>query len=94
MNEGVRILGDETYIYFFGSCLQQTAYIDVCDDTSYAFRAKSLQTEAVTANVPAITTAGIYPGVSNGVKSYHKSLAFLCLSDSFIDAKSLFEFSQ
>ena len=44
----------------------QTAYIDVCDDTSYAFRAKSLCKEAVKANVSAITTAGIYPGVSNG----------------------------
>ena len=61
---------DETYrficYFIFGSCLQQTAYIDVCDDTSYAFRAKSLQAEALAANVPAITTAGIYPGVSNG----------------------------
>uniref|UniRef100_A0A1J3GD80 Saccharopine dehydrogenase NADP binding domain-containing protein n=2 Tax=Noccaea caerulescens TaxID=107243 RepID=A0A1J3GD80_NOCCA len=43
----------------------KTAYIDVCDDTTYAFRAKSLAAEAVAANVPAITTAGIYPGVSN-----------------------------
>lgn len=48
--------------------MKQTAYIDVCDDTTYAFRAKSLEAEAVAANVPAITTAGIYPGVSNGVK--------------------------
>ncbi|OVA08050.1 Saccharopine dehydrogenase / Homospermidine synthase [Macleaya cordata] len=43
----------------------QTAYLDVCDDTSYAFRAKSLHQKAVAANIPAITTAGIYPGVSN-----------------------------
>lgn len=43
----------------------KTAYIDVCDDTSYAFRAKSFGERAVAANVPAITTAGIYPGVSN-----------------------------
>ncbi|KAK4276299.1 hypothetical protein QN277_019263 [Acacia crassicarpa] len=43
----------------------KTAYIDVCDDTSYAFRAKSLQSKAVAANVSAITTGGIYPGVSN-----------------------------
>ncbi|XP_010550808.1 PREDICTED: uncharacterized protein LOC104821584 [Tarenaya hassleriana] len=43
----------------------KTAYVDVCDDTNYAFRAKSLGAEAVSANVPAITTAGIYPGVSN-----------------------------
>ena len=44
----------------------QTAYIDVCDDTSYAYRAKAYMDEAVTAGIPAITTGGIYPGVSNG----------------------------
>ncbi|KAL4320068.1 hypothetical protein GQ457_18G012490 [Hibiscus cannabinus] len=43
----------------------QTAYLDVCDDTSYAFRAKSFKDRAVSANIPAITTGGIYPGVSN-----------------------------
>ncbi|KAE8687179.1 Saccharopine dehydrogenase isoform 2 [Hibiscus syriacus] len=43
----------------------QTAYLDVCDDTSYAFRAKSLKDRAVSANIQAITTGGIYPGVSN-----------------------------
>ncbi|KAK9999257.1 hypothetical protein SO802_018860 [Lithocarpus litseifolius] len=43
----------------------KTAYIDVCDDTTYACRAKSFKTKAVAANIPAITTAGIYPGVSN-----------------------------
>ncbi|KAL6205084.1 hypothetical protein ACLB2K_022348 [Fragaria x ananassa] len=34
----------------------KTAYIDVCDDTAYAFRAKSFHDRAVAANVPAITT--------------------------------------
>ncbi|KAA3458917.1 Saccharopine dehydrogenase isoform 2 [Gossypium australe] len=43
----------------------QTAYLDVCDDTNYAFRAKSFKGRAVDANIPAITTGGIYPGVSN-----------------------------
>ncbi|KAK4741979.1 hypothetical protein SAY87_025567 [Trapa incisa] len=43
----------------------KTAYIDVCDDTNYAFRAKSFSNKAKSANIPAITTAGIYPGVSN-----------------------------
>ncbi|KAH9617276.1 hypothetical protein KSS87_009637 [Heliosperma pusillum] len=43
----------------------KTAYVDVCDDTSYAFRAKSYCKDAVAANIPAIITAGIYPGVSN-----------------------------
>ncbi|KAH6765914.1 Saccharopine dehydrogenase [Perilla frutescens var. hirtella] len=41
------------------------AYLDVCDDTSYAQRAKSYMNRAMDANVPAITTGGIYPGVSN-----------------------------
>ncbi|XVE59959.1 hypothetical protein DITRI_Ditri05aG0088200 [Diplodiscus trichospermus] len=43
----------------------KTAYLDVCDDTSYAIRAKSFKDRAVDANIPAITTGGIYPGVSN-----------------------------
>ncbi|KAK7264066.1 hypothetical protein RJT34_31669 [Clitoria ternatea] len=43
----------------------KTAYVDVCDDTSYAWRAKSLMNKALDAEVPAITTGGIYPGVSN-----------------------------
>ncbi|PIA48307.1 hypothetical protein AQUCO_01400720v1 [Aquilegia coerulea] len=43
----------------------KTAYMDVCDDTSYSLQAKSLHEKAVAANIPAITTAGIYPGVSN-----------------------------
>ncbi|KAI3822494.1 hypothetical protein L1987_10084 [Smallanthus sonchifolius] len=43
----------------------QTSYLDVCDDTSYALRAKSFINEALDAKVPAITTGGIYPGVSN-----------------------------
>ncbi|XP_043725248.1 uncharacterized protein LOC122671857 isoform X1 [Telopea speciosissima] len=43
----------------------KTAYVDVCDDTSYARRAKSFHKKAVAANIPAITTGGIYPGVSN-----------------------------
>ncbi|KAG8388970.1 hypothetical protein BUALT_Bualt02G0180600 [Buddleja alternifolia] len=43
----------------------KTAYLDVCDDTSYAQRAKSYMNKARDANIPAITTGGIYPGVSN-----------------------------
>ncbi|PON59104.1 Hopanoid-associated sugar epimerase [Parasponia andersonii] len=43
----------------------KTAYVDVCDDTTYAQRAKTFYDRAVAANVPAITTGGIYPGVSN-----------------------------
>ncbi|CAL9133480.1 unnamed protein product [Musa acuminata var. zebrina] len=43
----------------------KTAYVDICDDTDYSQRAKSFHSEAVAAGVPAITTGGIYPGVSN-----------------------------
>ncbi|XP_073022886.1 uncharacterized protein [Primulina eburnea] len=43
----------------------KTAYLDVCDDTSYAWRSKSYMKKAVNANIPAIVTGGIYPGVSN-----------------------------
>ncbi|CAN6330469.1 unnamed protein product [Urochloa humidicola] len=43
----------------------KTAYIDVCDDTDYSWRAKGFHDQAKAAGVPAITTAGIYPGVSN-----------------------------
>ncbi|KAL9458667.1 hypothetical protein AB3S75_007520 [Citrus x aurantiifolia] len=43
----------------------KTAYIDVCDDTIYSQRAKSFKDRAIAANIPAITSGGIYPGVSN-----------------------------
>ncbi|KAL6870647.1 hypothetical protein ACP4OV_014495 [Aristida adscensionis] len=41
----------------------KTAYIDVCDDMDYSWRAKSFHEQAKAAGIPAITTAGIYPGV-------------------------------
>uniref|UniRef100_A0A0A0KEK7 Saccharopine dehydrogenase NADP binding domain-containing protein n=1 Tax=Cucumis sativus TaxID=3659 RepID=A0A0A0KEK7_CUCSA len=47
----------------------QTAYVDVCDDTEYSQKAKSFRNKAIDANIPAITTAGIYPGVSNVMAS-------------------------
>ncbi|KAJ4807253.1 hypothetical protein LUZ62_019819 [Rhynchospora pubera] len=43
----------------------KTAYVDVCDNTDYALRAKGLHEKAIAAGIPAITTAGICPGVSN-----------------------------
>jgi saccharopine dehydrogenase-like NADP-dependent oxidoreductase len=58
------------------SIFPQTAYVDVCDDTTYAWRAKSFKSRAVAANVPAITTGGIYPGVSNGYATF-----ILCVKD-------------
>jgi saccharopine dehydrogenase-like NADP-dependent oxidoreductase len=40
-------------------------YLDVCDDAEYARSAKSRHADALAAGVPCITTAGVYPGVSN-----------------------------
>lgn len=50
-------------------------YLDVCDDTAYSQLAKSLHGRAQAAGVPAITTAGIYPGVSNVMAAHMISLA-------------------
>eukprot|EP00899_Mesostigma_viride_P002430 jgi/Mesvir1/12188/Mv00425-RA.2 len=44
---------------------EKVPYIDVCDDVEYSKRARSLSAKAKAAGVPAITTTGIYPGVSN-----------------------------
>ncbi|KAL4424432.1 hypothetical protein ABPG77_006370 [Micractinium sp. CCAP 211/92] len=49
-------------------------YMDVCDDTEYSQRAKELHAKAQAAGVPAITTAGIYPGVSNVMAAHMISL--------------------
>ena len=43
----------------------QTPYIDVCDDVDFSRMARSLHSSAQQAGVPAVTTTGIYPGVSN-----------------------------
>ena len=40
-------------------------YLDVCDDGSYAQNDKKLNNKCKQANVSAITSCGIYPGVSN-----------------------------
>ena len=40
-------------------------YLDGCDDADYARSAKSRHAAALAAGVPCITTAGVYPGVSN-----------------------------
>jgi hypothetical protein len=45
-------------------------YLDVCDDTKYCQNARKLHKEASNAGVPAITTGGIYPGVSNVMAAY------------------------
>lgn len=46
----------------------------MCDDTEYSWRAKGFHNEAVAAGIPAITTAGIYPGVSNGKPKKNEEL--------------------
>ena len=75
-------IGWHNFKYF----TEQTAYIDVCDDTDYSWRAKGFHEQAKSAGVPAITTAGIYPGVSNGL--HISSIQFLrfafCLSLSVV----------
>eukprot|EP00271_Cylindrocystis_brebissonii_P005024 TRINITY_DN1697_c0_g1_i1.p1 TRINITY_DN1697_c0_g1~~TRINITY_DN1697_c0_g1_i1.p1 ORF type:complete len:537 (-),score=59.39 TRINITY_DN1697_c0_g1_i1:25-1635(-) len=43
----------------------KTPYMDVCDDREYSQATRALHDLARDAGVPAITTAGIYPGVSN-----------------------------
>lgn len=45
-------------------------YLDVCDDTEYSQNARKLHEQAISAGVPAITTGGIYPGVSNVMAAY------------------------
>jgi len=74
------------YWHNFKYFTEQTAYIDVCDDTDYSWRAKGFHEQAKSAGVPAITTAGIYPGVSNGL--HIPSIQFLrfafCLSLSVV----------
>lgn len=40
-------------------------YLDVCDDTAYAQRAKGLQGAAAAAGIRAVTCGGMFPGVSN-----------------------------
>ncbi|GAY47066.1 hypothetical protein CUMW_101750 [Citrus unshiu] len=56
-----------TEMHCIGICHGNQAYIDVCDDTSNSQPAKSFEVKAITANIPAVTSEGIYPGVSNGI---------------------------
>ncbi|MEW5311277.1 MAG: hypothetical protein WDW38_003005 [Sanguina aurantia] len=51
-------------------------YIDVCDDTPYSEQSKNLYSAAcVAAGIPAIISAGIYPGTSNVMAAHILSLA-------------------
>jgi hypothetical protein len=52
-----------------------TAYMDVADDSTWAQRAKQLSEQAARAGVPAITSAGIYPGTSNVMAAHMVSIA-------------------
>lgn len=49
----------------------------MCDDTNYALRAKAYKNEALAAKVSAITTCGMYPGVSNGTYQTSRHLHVL-----------------
>jgi saccharopine dehydrogenase-like NADP-dependent oxidoreductase len=49
--------------------------MDVCDDQTHSTLTKALHGDAVAAGVPCITTAGIYPGVSNVMAAHMCSLA-------------------
>ncbi|CAL8463528.1 g3062 [Coccomyxa elongata] len=53
----------------------RTPYMDVCDDADYSQRAKGYHQAAQAAGVPAITTAGIYPGISNVMAAHMISIA-------------------
>ncbi|CAI0546800.1 unnamed protein product [Linum tenue] len=64
----------------------KTAYVDVCDDTNFALRAKSFKDKAVAAGIPAITAGGIYPGVSNLMAA---ELVRVATSESEREPKSL-----
>lgn len=50
-------------------------YMDVCDDTTYSEGVKAYSDRAAAAGVPALTTAGIYPGTSNVMAAHMVSLA-------------------
>jgi saccharopine dehydrogenase-like NADP-dependent oxidoreductase len=48
------------------ACIEKKVpYIDICDDIGYAHRAKKYHPNAVQIGIPAITTAGIFPGIDN-----------------------------
>lgn len=64
----------------------KTAYMDVCDNTNYAWSAKCFHEKAVSAGVPALTTCGIYPGVSNVMAA---ELVRLAKSESFGEPERL-----
>eukprot|EP00873_Tetraselmis_striata_P024375 jgi/Tetstr1/444639/TSEL_032487.t1 len=58
------------------TCLEtKTPYMDICDDSDYSRKVKAQHEAAVAAGVPAITTAGIYPGVSNVMAAHMISSA-------------------
>lgn len=65
-----------SFFWVYGLSLQ-TAYVDVCDDTRYSMLTKSFNDKAAAANISAITTGGIYPGVSNGAMTNSYDCLFL-----------------
>ena len=58
------------------SCIAAgTPYMDVCDDMAHSVLTRTLHERAKAAGVPCITTAGIYPGVSNVMAAHMISKA-------------------
>uniref|UniRef100_A0A0E0RDF5 Uncharacterized protein n=1 Tax=Oryza rufipogon TaxID=4529 RepID=A0A0E0RDF5_ORYRU len=57
-----RVGGENECTVLQAAIATKTAYIDVCDDTDYSWRAKGFHEQAKDCGIPAITTAGIYPG--------------------------------
>jgi hypothetical protein len=51
--------------YLKAAIAAKVPYLDLCDDVEYAKRARAMSEEAKAAGVACITSAGIYPGVSN-----------------------------
>jgi hypothetical protein len=49
--------------------------MDVADDSDYAAKAKQYHAKAKAAGVPAVTSAGIYPGTSNVMAAHMVSIA-------------------
>jgi len=58
------------------TCLETlTPYLDICDDAKHSELVKGKHAQAKAAGVPAITTAGIYPGISNLMAAHMISIA-------------------
>jgi hypothetical protein len=60
----------------------------VCDDKEYSRRAKSFHQKAIMMQVPAITTTGIYPGVSNSGFLQSDTYSRISMSSWFLNLEA------